>query len=115
MGFITGTIRLLYLQQVKSSLEHKILLITEAQMDLSNSLNELNNVGTDLLDPDSPVLKAMKAKRDKIAIVEKELNRKMTMYQTKLKAVEQEIREASGMVKQNVRHSFSYGMGHGGD
>ena len=109
MGFVTGSIRLLYLTQLKNDLMYKIMLHTEAQRDLSDSITNLMDVGTNL-DPDSPVIKTLKARREKLAQVEKEMERKMVVLQSKLKAVEAEIGEAEKLVDASAKRQFSYGI-----
>ena len=109
MGFVTDTIRLFYLTQLKSDLSHKIRLINEAKLDMERSVTSLMDVGTDL-DPDSPIIKNMKARRDKMELVERELNQKLTLYQSKLAAVEEEIKEVRGLVKNDAQTEFKYGL-----
>ena len=110
MGFVTGSIRLFYLTQLRNDLEHKIMLISEAKLDMSKSITDLMECGTDL-DPDSPIIKNMKARRDKLQEVEKKLDLQMTLYQNKLKAVETEIQSAQNVVDKGIQRSFSYGGG----
>ena len=110
MGFITGSIRLLYLTQLRNDLEYKIMLISEAKLDMSKSITDLMEVGTDL-DPDSPIIKNMKARRDRLQQVEKRLDEQMTIYQNKLKAVDTEIQSAQSMVDKGIQLSFKYGTG----
>ena len=108
MGFVTGSIRLLYLTQLKNDLEHKIMLISESKLEMSKSITDLMSVGTDL-DPDSPIIKSMKARRDKLKIIEDELDRQMKIYETKLHAVTTEIQSAQKIVDDGIQRSFSYG------
>ena len=108
MGFVTGSIRLLYLTQLRNDLEHKIMLISEAKMDMARSITELMSVGTDL-DSDSPIIKNMKARRDKMKLIEQELDQKMEQYKIKLQAVDREIQSAQAVVDKGIERSFSYG------
>lgn len=110
MGFVTGTIRLLYLTQLRNDLEHKIMLISEAKLDMSKSITELISVGTDL-DSDSPIVKNMKARRDKMKLIEQELDQKMEQYKIKLQAVDREIQSAQAIVDKGINSSFAYGGG----
>jgi len=109
MGFITGSIRLLYLTQLKNDLQYKMALITEAKLDMSKNISELTPVGTDM-DPDSPVIQAMKARRDKMKIIEDQLDRQLVIYQSKLDAVKEEIKSAQAIVKEGTQ-SFNYAEG----
>ena len=90
MGLFVGQIRKHELLQEKAKLEWLMLNITQAKAVATKSAMNLMQVGTDL-DSESPIIKNMKARRDKMEQIEKELDRKMTMYQNKLKAVETEI------------------------
>lgn len=110
MGFITGSIRLLYLTQLRNDLEYKIMLISEAKLDMSKSITDLMEVGTDL-DPDSPIIKNMKARRDRLQQVEKRLDEQMAIYKNKLQAVDTEIQSAQSMVDKGIQTSFKYGTG----
>ena len=111
MGFVTGSIRLLYLHQLRNDLEHKMMLVAEAKADMVRNADELMSIGTDL-DSDSPVVKNLKARRDKIKVIEAELDKKMKMYEIRLRAVDAEIRSAQSIVENGIRTSFTYGVGH---
>lgn len=110
MGFVTGTIRLLYLTQLKNDLEHRIMLVTESRRELAESISSLMEVGTNL-DPNSPVIQNLRARRANLEKMEKRLEEQMTKYQTKLQAVEKEIGEAEKHVSKCVDREFSYGLG----
>ena len=110
MGFVTSSLRLLYLTQMRNDLEYKIMLISEAKLDMSRSIAELVAVGTDL-DPDSPIIRNLKARREKMKVIEQELDHKMEQYKTRLKAVETEIDSVQKLVDNNIKRSFSYGGG----
>ena len=107
MGFVTGSIRLFYLTQLKNDLKYKIMLIAEAKTDMAKAATDLIGVGTDL-DPDSPIVKDMKARREKLEIMSKELDAKMVLYKSKLEAVDSEINEVKGMVKEGAQNEFKY-------
>lgn len=111
MGFVTGSIRLLYLNQLRNDLEHKIMLIAEAKADMVRNADELMSIGTDL-DSDSPVVKNLKARRDKIKLIEQELDKKMKMYEIRLKAVDTEMQSAQMIVDKGIMMSFTYGSRH---
>ena len=110
MGFVMSSIRLLYLVQLRNDLAHKLMLHTEARMDLSREITDLTGVGTKLT-PDNPMIQGMKVKRDKLKLVEQEMDKELEEIRMKLKAVEQEIQEARQMTLENVKESFSYGQG----
>lgn len=109
MSFVTGSIRLFYLTQLKNDLNYKIMLISEAKMDMAKAVTDLMDVGTDL-NPDSPIIKDMKARREKLEIMSKQLDAKMVLYKSKLEAVNQEIGEATNQVKEGAKNEFKYGL-----
>ena len=109
MSFVTGSIRLFYLTQLKNDLNYKIMLISEAKMDMAKAVTDLMDVGTDL-NPDSPIIKDMKARREKLEIMSKQLDAKMVLYKSKLEAVNQEIGEATKQVQEGAKNEFKYGL-----
>ena len=110
MGFVMSSIRLLYLTQLKNDLEHKLMLHTEAKLDLSREITDLTGVGTKLT-PDNPMVQGMKVKRDKLKLVEQEMDKELEELKMKLQAVNTEIHAARELVKENTHNSFSYGQG----
>ena len=85
-----------------------MMTITEAKLDMEKTITELTSVGTDL-DPENPIIKDMKARRDKLKIAVDELERQRVVYETTLKAVEKEISSAEGVINNSVQREFSYG------
>ena len=72
MGLITSQIRLMYLQQQKLDLEYKLQLITQTKMGLSQSANDLLQVGNDF-DPESPTTKMLQQRQAKLKVIEDKL------------------------------------------
>ena len=107
MGLITSTIRMMYLTSYKLDLEFKIQLITQAKMGLSDSVDDLLNVGADM-DPESPTVKQLEQRREKLHLLEKKLDMQMQRYQTKLSMVEAELNSCKQLVNQSAQSSFSY-------
>ena len=112
MGFVTGTIRLLYLKLIRNDLEYKIMKNTEARRDLSEQVNAMLDIGTNL-DPNNPAVQSFRARREKLENMEKALDAKLTKLQTKLQAVEEEIKSATDVVQKNISSEFSYSLGGG--
>ncbi len=83
------------------------MLISESKMEMSKSITDIMSVGTDL-DPDSPIIKSMKARRDKMKLIEQELDQKMEQYKIKLKAVETEIESAQKIIDNGIQRTFNY-------
>lgn len=108
MGLITSTIRLIYLNNYRHDLEYKSQLISTAKLGLSNTINDLLNAGSDL-DPDSPEVKALEKRKERLYLVEKRLDEQMQRYQTQLKMVEAEYQSVQQQIDKNIQ--FSYGSG----
>lgn len=108
MGLINATIRVGMLASQKMDLEYKILLITQAQMNLSQSVQDLMQVGTDYTDPESPAAKMLKQREAKLQQVEKRLVMLMNQYKTRLEMVSQELESAMKMRDNNIKATFSY-------
>ena len=106
MGLLTANMRMCYLNAQKLDLEYKIQLVSKAKMDLSSQSAELISAGTDL-DPNSPVVKQLEARREKLQMLEKKLDQQMLAYQSKLALVETEFKSAQKMFQNNVG-SVSY-------
>ena len=107
MGLITSQIRLMYLQQSRLDLEYKIQLITQARMNLAQSVTDLTQVGTDY-DGDSPVAKMLAQRQAKLKVLEQKLEQQMQMYQARLQMIETEYKSCQEMMKKNIDSAFSY-------
>lgn len=107
MGLATSTIRLMYLNASRLDLEYKIQLISESKMNLGETVNDLMNVGTDL-SPDSPVVKRLEQRRERLYLLEKKLDQQMLMYQNRLKMIEAEIESCQKMIDKNIEKAFKY-------
>lgn len=101
MGLLTAAMRMSYLKASQSDLEYKIQLVSKAKLDISTQTTELVNAGTDL-DPNSPVVKQLEARREKLHLMEKQLDQQMLAYQNRLKLIETEYKSCSQMFDKNV-------------
>ena len=108
MGLINATIRVAMLNSQKLDLEYKIMLISQTQMNLSQSVQDLMQVGTDYTDPESPVVKMLNQRQAKLQQLEKRLQMQMAQYQTRLKMIEPELKSAKGMRDKNIQAAFRY-------
>lgn len=107
MGMATSQMRLMYLNAYRLDLEYKIQLITEAKMNLSRTVTDLLNVGTDL-DADDPVVKKLEARKERLNIMEKKLDMQMQQYQQKLQMIDTEMQSCQKLVDKNIKMSFQY-------
>lgn len=107
MGLITSTYRMMYLTAYQLTLETKIQWISTAKMELMTSHDEIMSLGNDL-EPDNPAVKQLEARRDKLAVLEKKLDMQMKDYQTRLQAVQTELKSCEDATKNAIDRSFSY-------
>ncbi len=108
MGLINSSIRVTMLTSQKLDLEYKILLITEAQRNLSQSVSDLTQVGNDYTDPDSPVVKMLNQRQAKLQQLEKRLTLQMAQYKTRLQMIETELDSAISMRDKAIQSAFKY-------
>jgi len=110
MGVITDTIRLHQLHGEKLDLQFKIQQITMTKMSLSHSCNDLLKVGTDY-DPESPVMKTLQQRQQKLKLIEEKLSHEMEQYQVQLEMVEAEYKSVKSRLKESIQEEFSYSFG----
>ena len=107
MGFITDSMRLRQLHGQKMDLEFKIQQITITKQSMINAGSDLMKVGTDY-DPDSPVMKTLQQRQQKLKILEEKLNQQAQEYQLQLDAVRTEYESCKQRVNQSIKEEFSY-------
>ena len=90
MGIVTQTVGQQKYIAMQMDLEYKINLINETKLNLTNSMNELVNVGSDL-DPSNPMVKQLQARKEKLHQLEKKLDMQLQLYQTQLQLVQQNM------------------------
>ena len=90
MGIVTQTVGQQKYIGMQKDLEYKIDLIKEAKSNLTMSMTELVNVGTDL-DPSNPMVKQLQARKEKLHQLEKKLDMQLQMYETQLQIVQQNM------------------------
>ncbi len=107
MGMATAQLRLMYLNAYRLDLEYKVQLISEAKMNLSKTCTDLLNVGSDL-DSDDPLVKKLEARKERLNVMEKQLDMKMEQYKQKLQMIETEYQSCEQMLQKNIERSFKY-------
>ena len=65
MGLVSGIIRLQTLKEMQLDLEYKIQTLSQTKMQLASQGFELVTIGTDL-DPESPEVKQLEQRRQKL-------------------------------------------------
>ncbi len=107
MGYAVATVRMMYLNAQRLDLEYKIQLISDAKMQLSRTVTDLMNAGTDL-ESDSPIVKKLEQRKERLYLLEKKLDMQLEQYKTRLKAIEVEQQSCDQMLEKNLQRSFRY-------
>ena len=107
MGVLTSVMRMQYLNNFKSDLEYKIMLINQTKMSLLSSNTALLTFENDF-DPSSPVVKTLQERQAKMQLLEKKLDQQMAAYKVQLQATETEINSLRGELQRDIQQSFSY-------
>lgn len=102
MGLITATIRMQYLQQSRLDLEYKIQLITQTKIGLSQSTDDLMQVGNDY-DPENPITKMLNQRQAKLKALEQKLDSQLLQYQNRLKMIDAEYNSCKEMFSKNLQ------------
>lgn len=107
MTAVTDSMRLKQLHNQQMDLKYKISEIVQTKASLMNAGDDLMKVGTDY-DPESPMMKTLKARQDRAKIMEQQLDQKMHDYQLQLQAVEAEYNSLEGRVGSDLQKEMSY-------
>ena len=110
MGIATAQFRLSYLLLFKSDLEEKMSQITQTKLGLTSTSSELMNLGTEL-EPESPELKLLMQRKDRLKFIEDQLTNQMEIYKTQLQAIEAEVQSVESLKNSEIKRAFSYGVG----
>ena len=107
MGVVSTIFRTQMLTARRHDLESFIYDLAEAKMELANSVTDYIDAGQTLAD-DSPTLKRLKARREKLELMEKKIDLRMQEYQNKLNMVNTELQSLNGATGNHIQRSFSY-------
>lgn len=108
MGLITATIRKTQLNSYRLDLEYRMQLVSASKLNLSQTVNDLLSVASDL-DSDSPEAKALEKRKERLYLVEKKLDEQMQRYETQLKMVEAELQSCNQMIDKNIQYTYGSG------
>ena len=107
MGLLTSVMRMQYLNNFKSDLEYKIMLITQTKASLVASNGDLLQVGNDY-DPNSPIVKTLQERQAKMHLLEQKLDQQMAAYKAQLQMTETEMGSLRRELQNQITSSFSY-------
>ena len=113
MTAVTDSMRAKQLHNQIMDLNYKIGEIVQTKSSLMNASDDLMPVGTDY-DPESPMMRTLKARQDRAKIMEQQLDQKMHDYQMQLKAAETEYSSVSSRLSGALAKEMSYSSGGGG-
>lgn len=105
MGIAVTLSRLIYLTSYRHDLEFRIQLINQAKMGLLNYVNKLMNIGSDM-DPDSPEVKQMEQRKQRLELMDKQLDQELQQYQAKLDMTNAETQKVQQDMQQNIQMSY---------
>lgn len=106
MGVLIAQMRLAQINAYRSDLEYNIMLVSSTKYDLSNQVNELVNIGSDM-DPDSPEMKALEKKKERLQQAEKALDQLLQRYQTQLQMLESEEQTVKQQLQSSIQRMYS--------
>ena len=81
-------------------------MISSTKLDLSSQINEIVGLGTDL-ESDSPEMKALEKKKERLMQVEKALDMKLQRYQTQLQMIDAEEESVKQTLQSAIQRSFA--------
>ena len=105
MVAVSSLARLQMYKSYYSDLTSKIQLASAAKIRLAESVGDLMNIGTDL-EKDSPELKVLEQRQQRLELVEKKLEERVTRYQAQLQMVEAEIQNCQQMLQKGIQMTF---------
>lgn len=105
MGMLVQSSRLMYITGMRNDLEYKIQLINTARTNLMASINESMANGADL-DPESPEVKLMEQRKQRLMLIDKKLEMELQQYQTQLQMVNAEEQVVNRSLQQNIERAY---------
>ena len=107
MGVVSNIFRTQMLIARQHDLQAFIGDLTEAKVELANSVTDYIDAGQNL-DDDSPTLKRLKARREKLELMEKKIDLRLKEYENKLQMVNTQLQSLEGSTSQMIQSSFQY-------
>lgn len=105
MGLLIAQMRLAQINSYRSDLEYNVMLISSTKYDLLTQTNELLRLGSDM-EPDSPEMKALEKRKERLNQAEKALDQLLQRYQTQLQMLEQEEQSVKEQLQSSIQRCF---------
>ncbi len=106
MGILIAQMRLAQINSYRSDLEYKIQLISSTKLELSSQINDMVGLGSDM-EPDSPEMKALEKKKERLMQAEKALDQQLERYQTQLQMIESEEQTVRQQLSQSIQRAYA--------
>ena len=106
MGLLIAQMRLAQINSYRSDLEYEIQLVSSTKLDLSAQINNITGFGSEM-EPDSPEMKALEKKKERLLQVEKALDLKLQRLQSQLQMIEAEEQSVKESLQKAIQRSFS--------
>jgi len=107
MGVLVAASRLMYITGYRHDLEYKIQLINTSRTNLLSSINESMANGADM-EPDSPEVKLMEQRKQRLMLIDKKLEMELQQYQTQLQMINAEENSVNQSLQQNIERSYKH-------
>lgn len=105
MGVLVAASRLMYITDMRNDLEYKIQLINTARTNLMGTINATMANGADL-DPESPEVRLMEQRKQRLMLIDKKLEMELQQYQTQLQMINAEEQTVNKSLQQNIERSY---------
>lgn len=102
MGLISNQFQLLYLIIRKNDLEYKLQLFNEAKIRNLSTAQDLISIGTDL-DPSSPEVKLLESRRERLNLIDKQLDVQIEQFKAQLGFVENSMKAVEQLRDKNIQ------------
>lgn len=108
MGIATTMLQILMLKSAKMDLEYKILTLNTAKMYLTTEQSKYVTAGSDL-DADSPQVKMLEARKERLNLLERKLDLEMDQYKQELTQINENLNFVKTMNAESIRDFYSRG------
>ncbi len=106
MGLLVAQMRLAQINSYRSDLEYQIQLISTSKLELSSQINDIVGLGSDM-DPDSPEMKALEKKKERLYQAEKALDQRLQRLQQQLQMIEAEEQSVKQIMSSAIQRAYS--------
>ena len=102
MGVLVSATKLMYLTGARHDLEYQIDLINTSKANILSSINTMIPNGADM-EPDSPEVKLLEQRKQRLMLIDKKLDQDLIHAQTKLDALKAEEQQVSRKLQEQTQ------------